>query len=602
MRYTLLLTLLFSSTGFGGTFLFAEGQSNPRLITHPTGYTGSGGTVQVEVCIVPGTANANDMVTPIQNVIRTWNGLEPKTPNLALGGDNSIPPNTLDYESVVLHELGHCIGLAHPNLASESGVSPNNQDFTKSLTGSDNKYDLDAGGDGVIGSRDDPRGDDINLHWFRMSNNNPFTLANSVDTGTYAVDINSLPGGSSFPANADRDVGATLNFPNSEAVMQQGQRIDEAQRAVSFDDAAMIQLGRSGLDETAGTSDDYTIELIYGGISDANSCDITVEFSSDAGFAFCEVSGIFLSGNHVQITSGSIEVDTDFNWYFNPTSNAPNCMLDVTPASVDFAQVELGQQDRADVTLANPGSSACTVTALDTSGSNDFRLDPVPSTPVTIPGGNDETVTLTYTPTTRGDATGTLAVSSDDPASPATVALSGEGTACELTVNPTSLDFGAVDVGTPLDQTTDTITVENTGNSACLIDTIDFSGARFFTSTDGARSLGARSLDVNETDTIEVIFDTRRAGITTYTGTVTLTSNDPGNPTQTVTVSGSGTVATTACDVDGDTDVDIADFTAIFQDVGQSASGPNDSRDPDGDGQITTADVFYCVLQQENNP
>jgi len=542
------------------------------------------------------------MVTPVQNVIRTWNGLEPKTPNLALGGDNSIPSNTLDYESVVLHELGHCIGLAHPNLASESGVNANRQDFTKSLKGTNGIYDLDAGADGIIGSRDDPRGDDINLHWFRMLNNNPFTLATSVDTGAYAVDINSLPGGSSFPANADRDVGAALGFPNSEAVMQQGQGVDEAQRAISFDDAAMIQLGQSGLDETAETSDDYTVELSYGGISDANSCDITVEFSSDAGLAFCEVFGTFLSSNHVQITSGSIKVNSGFNWYFNSTSNAPNCTLDVTPASVDFAQMELGQQDRADVTLANPGPSACTVTALDTSGSNDFRLDPVPITPVTIPGGNDETVTVTYAPTTRGVASGTLTLSSDDPASPAAVALSGEGTACELTVTPTSLDFGAVDVGTPLDQTTDTITVENTGNSACLIDTIDSSGARFFTSTDGARGLGARSLDVNETDTIEVIFDTRRAGITTYTGTVTLSSNDPGNPTQTVTVSGSGAVATTACDVTGDNTVDNADFTTIFQAVGQSASGPNDPRDPDGDGQITVADVFYCVLQQENNP
>jgi hypothetical protein len=47
----------------------------------------------------------------------------------------------------------------------------------------------------------------------------------------------------------------------------------------------------------------------------------------------------------------------------------------------------------------------------------------------------------------------------------------------------------------------------------------------------------------------------------------------------------------------GDGTVDEDDFTAIFEDSGQSANGPNDPRDPNRDGEITVADVLYCVLQ-----
>lgn len=45
----------------------------------------------------------------------------------------------------------------------------------------------------IIGSADDVRGDDINLHWYRNGTNNPFVLAATVDFTTYSRTLGSLP-------------------------------------------------------------------------------------------------------------------------------------------------------------------------------------------------------------------------------------------------------------------------------------------------------------------------------------------------------------------------------------------------------------------------
>ena len=104
------------------------------------------------------------------------------------------------------------------------------------------------------------------------------TIESTVDASTYSRDLADLPVGDLFAANADRDVTAALGFPDTEAVMQQGQFIDEDQRALNHDDVATLRLGMAGLDETAGTADDYTLTLTYAGMTTA--CDIVLDFDN----------------------------------------------------------------------------------------------------------------------------------------------------------------------------------------------------------------------------------------------------------------------------------------------------------------------------------
>ena len=302
-----------------GAFVYAGDANGVDLITHPSTYTGIGGEIDIKVCIDPGSNNASEMERPIRNAIASWNKLQPTTSNLRdhlPGGSNFI-----GFESVFLHELGHCVGLAHPNIATESMKTGNDQNYTQSTSGDDYEFNLNAGGDGIIGSADDVRGDDVNLHWFKKDNNNPFSIAKIIDISTYARDQNLLPNGDLFAVNGDRKVAKEYQAPNSEAVMQQGTFVGEIQRTLLHDDVATLKLAMSGLDGSASTSDDYTLNLIYGGVS--KNCDINVGFdNTQTGLAVCKSKGKMLSDSHVHLTNANIYFNSSHKWHFN---SAPQC-------------------------------------------------------------------------------------------------------------------------------------------------------------------------------------------------------------------------------------------------------------------------------------
>jgi hypothetical protein len=98
--------------------------------------------------------------------------------------------------------------------------------------------------------------------------------------------------------------------------MQQGTFFDEAQRTLVHDDVATLLYAASGLDELAGTADDYSIQIEYGGISNSN-CDVSLAFTGTSSLAFCSTGGVFMGPGHARITSASIEFGNAFSWFFN---------------------------------------------------------------------------------------------------------------------------------------------------------------------------------------------------------------------------------------------------------------------------------------------
>ena len=299
-------------------YIFSGEANGVDLITHAQGYTGTGGGIVVTVGIDPTSAFAAQMVIPTQNVLNTWNGRLPTTGNLNPAG---IGAGQVDFESTLLHEMGHSLGLAHVNAASESGLTGANQNYTKATDGADNTFNINPGTDGIIGSADDIRGDDQNLNYFRIADNNPVaTNLGVVDSTTYSRDLADLPGGDTYSANADRAVAAALGFVNTEAVMQQGTFSGETQRTLGADDVAGMFYAEAGLDEIAGTADDYIVTLNFLGLTGA--ADIVIDFdNSQASFAASISSGGFISADHVAITTTAIFFNTGANWFFNQESN-----------------------------------------------------------------------------------------------------------------------------------------------------------------------------------------------------------------------------------------------------------------------------------------
>ena len=300
-------------------FVSAGQQNGVDVVTHQVSYNGTGGNLIINVGIDPTSQFADEIKSSVLSVINTWNTLVPTTGNLAFGNDNNIPVGLFDFESTLLHEMGHALGLAHINLASESSLGGDEENYTKATQGANGVFNLSAGADNIIGSADDIRGDDVNLNYFRIVDNNPFaTNLGVVDSTTYSRDINNLPAGDNYSANGDRDVGDALGFNNTEAVMQQGTSADEAQRELTADDVAGIRYSLTGIDEIGGTADDYTFLLNFAGLT--TDADIVIDFDEgQAAFAVTKPTGSFIAGtnDHIAITNAPIFFNPNYDWFFN---------------------------------------------------------------------------------------------------------------------------------------------------------------------------------------------------------------------------------------------------------------------------------------------
>jgi hypothetical protein len=339
----ILIALGSISVSWGGSYIYSLGANstlnNQNFIMHPEGYTGIGAALTINLCIVPGSPNAASMVIPVSNIAATMTALNGQTGNLSTGdGGDEVPFSSWDFESIALHEVGHCLGLGHTNAASESGLSGDEQDYTKAASGANASLDLAAGTDTIIGSKDDLRSDDVSVHWFLAGSNNPCAAPGTAtfDSTTYTVS-GALPPEHLFPANADKDVCNALGSANTEAVMQQGSPNSQAQRFLGHDDEAMLRLAMSGLDEIQGTVDDYTLNVVSLGVSDSANCNINLSFDGDeTGFAVCKVSFFTsVAGNtdHGRLTSADAYFDPDaVTWFFN-TNGAVACPADLTLAN-----------------------------------------------------------------------------------------------------------------------------------------------------------------------------------------------------------------------------------------------------------------------------
>ncbi len=320
LRRVVLITLVWVQLGHAGVFQFITEADEINVITHPTGYNGSGEELEVSVGISPRSPHAEEMEIAVQNAINTWNQLIPTTGNIRVD-EMLVPRQQFDFESVALHELGHCIGLGHPNLATESGALGDDKNYTNAIPGANGRFDLNSGADGVIGSEDDLRGDDINLHWFNMANNNPFELSEIVDQTTYSREQGDLPSGHQFATNGDRSVSFLLGFENTESVMQQGIEAGESKRTLAADDVATLRLAMSGFDGREGTSDDYSLTLQY--VGQTENADIVLSFDNRSVFAACRITGEFLNDKHIVVREGRISFNTGFAWFFNPVLALP---------------------------------------------------------------------------------------------------------------------------------------------------------------------------------------------------------------------------------------------------------------------------------------
>jgi Abnormal spindle-like microcephaly-assoc'd, ASPM-SPD-2-Hydin/Protein of unknown function (DUF1573) len=204
--------------------------------------------------------------------------------------------------------------------------------------------------------------------------------------------------------------------------------------------------------------------------------------------------------------------------------------ISLNPPSVSFGSVVVGTSASQNIIVSNSGTASLTVTEATLSGAQ-FSLTGV-SLPMTIGAGQQATVTIGFSPTSAGNASGSISITSNASSTPLTVSLSGTGVAAThlLGASTTSLNFGNVDDGTPSSQN---VTLTNNGNSSVTISGVTTAGAGF---SGGGVSAGT-ILTANQTATLTVTFDPSSPGAAS--GTVTVASNATNSPIS-VSVSGTG--------------------------------------------------------------
>jgi hypothetical protein len=216
------------------------------------------------------------------------------------------------------------------------------------------------------------------------------------------------------------------------------------------------------------------------------------------------------------------------------TTISSQAQLTINPASVSFGDVAVGSSSTEALTVTSTGTAPATIDwgYIDGAG---FTASG-PALPLTLNPGQSVTAHVKFTPGSAGAVSGQLKIRYNKTRY-AIVNLSGTGTedlTSQLTVSPTSVNFGDVTVGSSSSQS---VTLSSSGTAPVTIHSATISGKEF--SISGATF--PVTLNPRQTVTLLVKFTASASG--TVTGDLTITSNASTNATAAVSLSGTGTPA-----------------------------------------------------------
>ncbi len=217
------------------------------------------------------------------------------------------------------------------------------------------------------------------------------------------------------------------------------------------------------------------------------------------------------------------------------TPSTPGVAIDVSPSSVSFGTLGVGQSATQTVTLTNSGTDMLTVSAISVKGTGFTASGP--KLPISLSAGQTASVSAVFKPTVDSQETGTITIASNAANSPMLVALSGTGTAAAaLTASPASIAFGSVKVGSTATQT---VKVTNTGNESATISKMASTGTGI--SVSGLTT--PLTLAAGQATSFTVTYKPSSPG--TLGGTVSITSNAT-DPSVVIDLSATATSAAVA--------------------------------------------------------
>jgi hypothetical protein len=234
----------------------------------------------------------------------------------------------------------------------------------------------------------------------------------------------------------------------------------------------------------------------------------------------------------ILVTSGCVGVTGK-----GTPSKVTGVSIEISPSTVSFGNVAVGQSATKTVTLTNTGIDVLTVSGISVAGTGFTASGP--HLPLSLSAGQSASISAVFKPTAGNADTGTITITSDAEGSPSLVALSGTGTtttAAALTATPSSIAFGSVAVGS---EETQAIKLANTGSAAVAISKVAFSGTGV--SVSGVTT--PMTLAGGQSTTLTVTYKPTSAA--TLTGSVSITSN-ASDPSMVIGINATATLSTLA--------------------------------------------------------
>jgi hypothetical protein len=222
----------------------------------------------------------------------------------------------------------------------------------------------------------------------------------------------------------------------------------------------------------------------------------------------------------------------------DPQLNAGKPELVVTPASVDFGEVVVGNYVSLGLTVRNEGYGDLLFesVALGEGTSPDFAVD---EWPAELGHGDEGVLALRYTPDLEGEDHGTIVLTSNDALSPVlTLDLVGMGTLPVIDIDPEILYFGTV---TPGESLTLTANVGAQGSGKLRVFGVNFSGGEEVAYSFALPADYAEPYAVSNRFTFPIDVTFTPPDTAEYSGEIWIESNDPDQPVAAIRLVGNTT-------------------------------------------------------------
>ena len=184
-------------------------------------------------------------------------------------------------------------------------------------------------------------------------------------------------------------------------------------------------------------------------------------------------------------------------------------------ASLNFGNVSVSGSSDETFTITNTAGGFLDLSSLS-SDNDKFTVTP---SSVSLSAGASQEFTATFAPTTHGSQSGTLTLTHNPNGATSSISLGGLGQQALLSANPTSMDFGNVQVNVA---SSETLTIANDGNIALNISGIGCSPSVY--------SISPTSATISAGGTQEFTVSLTANTVGTVSGTLTFTDNALNTP------------------------------------------------------------------------